>query len=108
MPNQQFIIFGGHNSCLSILINFFTHNSCLSILINFFTSQEAKEAEERAQRAEMVPEPEYTEADIPRLQEEVNELQAKFDASVVTKHSLEMELQASNERLKAATNMIRR
>ena len=73
-----------------------------------FSSQEAKEAEERAIKEEMIPEQEYTEADIPKLQEEVNALQAKFDASVVTKHSLEMELQASNERLKAATNMIRR
>lgn len=50
----------------------------------------------------------YSEADIPMLQEEVTKLQAEFDAAVVIKHKLDLELSASNERLKAATSMIHR
>ena len=67
--------------------------------------QDAKEAN-KEEDAPPEPEREYTEADIPILQEEVTELQRQFDASVVEKHSLEIELSASNERLWAATNMI--
>lgn len=54
------------------------------------------------------PEPDYTEADLPSLQDTVNSLQQQFDLSVVEKHSLEMELQSMNERLKAATEMVDR
>ncbi|KAJ8314955.1 hypothetical protein KUTeg_007105 [Tegillarca granosa] len=52
------------------------------------------------------PEEEYAEDDLPRLQEEVNQLQQLFDQAVVEKHSLEMELQSMNERLKAANEMM--
>ncbi|XP_041462850.1 dynein heavy chain 8, axonemal-like [Lytechinus variegatus] len=70
--------------------------------------KDERDAKEASREAEPAPEPEkeYTEADIPILQEEVTELQRQFDASVVEKHSLEIELSASNERLRAATNMI--
>ncbi|XP_071504103.1 dynein axonemal heavy chain 5-like [Diadema antillarum] len=70
--------------------------------------KEEREAKAANQEQAPVPQPEreYTEADIPTLQEEVTELQRQFDASVVEKHSLEIELSASNERLRAATNMI--
>ena len=54
------------------------------------------------------PEPEYTEDDLPTLQELVNELQQQFDKSVVEKHSLEIELASMNERLKAASEMVDR
>lgn len=57
---------------------------------------------------EAEPEEEYDESDLPRVQEEVNALQAEFDQSVVEKHSLEMELISMNERLKAATEMVER
>lgn len=53
-------------------------------------------------------EEELTEKDLPRLQNEVQDLQAQFDAAVVEKHSLEMELTSMKERLKAATNMMGR
>ncbi|XP_030850579.1 dynein heavy chain 8, axonemal isoform X3 [Strongylocentrotus purpuratus] len=70
--------------------------------------KDERDAKEASKEVEPAPEPEkeYTEADIPILQEEVTELQRQFDASVVEKHSLEIELSASNERLRAATNMI--
>ncbi|XP_070568705.1 dynein axonemal heavy chain 5-like isoform X4 [Ptychodera flava] len=67
---------------------------------------EKREQEEKDGEEEPEVEPEYTEDDIPKLQAEVDKLQAEFDASVVEKHSLEMELEASNERLRAATEMI--
>ena len=54
------------------------------------------------------PEPDYVESDLPGLQDTVNSLQQQFDQSVVEKHSLEMELQSMNERLKAATEMVDR
>ena len=62
------------------------------------------------QKEEAPPEPEedYEEADLPRLQDIVNQLQREFDQSVVEKHSLEMELISMNERLKAATEMVER
>ncbi|ESO89151.1 hypothetical protein LOTGIDRAFT_229063 [Lottia gigantea] len=47
-----------------------------------------------------------TEDDLPRIQEEENGLQRKFDEAVMEKHSLEMELQSMNERLKAATELV--
>ncbi|XP_077977225.1 dynein axonemal heavy chain 8-like isoform X3 [Glandiceps talaboti] len=79
--------------------------------LNERMQREREEREKREQEAkdgqvEPEPEPEYTEDDIPALQAEVDRLQAEFDASVVDKHSLEMELLASNERLRAATEMI--
>lgn len=58
--------------------------------------------------AEAPPEEDYDEDDLPRIQEEVNRLQAEFDQAVVEKHSLEMELISMNERLKAATEMVER
>ncbi|XP_052708586.1 uncharacterized protein LOC128183562 isoform X10 [Crassostrea angulata] len=60
--------------------------------------------EERSPTPE--PEPDYVESDLPGLQDTVNSLQKQFDQSVVEKHSLEMELQSMNERLKAATEMV--
>lgn len=48
------------------------------------------------------------EDDLPKIQEEVNQLQAQFDGAVVEKHSLEIELVSMNERLKAATEMLDR
>ena len=57
---------------------------------------------------EAPPEEDYDEDDLPRIQEQVNALQAEFDQSVVEKHSLEMELISMNERLKAATEMVER
>lgn len=42
------------------------------------------------------------------LEEEVTKMQGEFDAAVVVKHKLDIELSASNERLKAATSMIHR
>ncbi len=54
------------------------------------------------------PDEDLSEEDLPRVQEVVNELQEKFDLAVVEKHSLEMELQSMNERLKAATEMVER
>lgn len=62
--------------------------------------------EERSPTPE--PEPDYVESDLPGLQDTVNSLQKQFDLSVVEKHSLEMELQSMNERLKAATEMVDR
>jgi len=57
---------------------------------------------------EEAPEEDYEEDDLPRIQAEVNALQAEFDQAVVEKHSLEMELISMNERLKAATEMVDR
>ncbi|XP_053397319.1 dynein axonemal heavy chain 5-like isoform X6 [Mercenaria mercenaria] len=62
--------------------------------------------EEIQKEVEVVPEEVYEEEDLPRIQEEVNQLQAEFDQAVVEKHSLEMELISMNERLKAATEMV--
>ncbi|OWF37572.1 Dynein heavy chain 5, axonemal [Mizuhopecten yessoensis] len=69
-----------------------------------------REREEEPQEEEKAPTPEpeeeYTEDDLSRLQGEVSALQQVFDQSVVQKHSLEMELNSMNERLKAATEMV--
>ncbi|KAL4232681.1 hypothetical protein ACF0H5_007369 [Mactra antiquata] len=69
---------------------------------------ERKDTEPQEPEKEEEPEPEveYEEEDLPRIQEEVNQLQAEFDQAVVEKHSLEMELISMNERLKAATEMV--
>ncbi|XP_071801693.1 uncharacterized protein [Asterias amurensis] len=68
---------------------------------------EAREALAREEQDDPEDEAVYTEADIPGLQDAVTNLQKEFDAAVVIKHALEIELQASNERLKAATNMMK-
>jgi dynein heavy chain len=68
--------------------------------------QEEEKEEDACNKATEVEE--LTEKDLPRLQDEVHDLQAQFDAAVVQKHSLEMELTSMKERLKAATNMIGR
>ncbi|XP_025098007.1 LOW QUALITY PROTEIN: dynein gamma chain, flagellar outer arm-like [Pomacea canaliculata] len=60
--------------------------------------------EEKKEEEEM--EEELSEVDLPRIQEEVNQLQQEFDQSVVEKHSLQMELQSMNERLKAASELV--
>uniref|UniRef100_A0A2C9K4Z2 AAA+ ATPase domain-containing protein n=1 Tax=Biomphalaria glabrata TaxID=6526 RepID=A0A2C9K4Z2_BIOGL len=65
----------------------------------------AKEAE-KPQEQEEEEEEELSEADLPRMQSELSELQALFDRAVVEKHSLEMELQSMNERLKSAVDFI--
>ncbi|XP_055889444.1 dynein axonemal heavy chain 8-like isoform X3 [Biomphalaria glabrata] len=65
----------------------------------------AKEAE-KPQEQEEDEEEELSEADLPRMQSELSELQALFDRAVVEKHSLEMELQSMNERLKSAVDFI--
>lgn len=62
--------------------------------------------EEKEKPAQEEPDEELSEADLPRLQSEVNQLQQDFDLAVVDKHSLQMELQSMNERLKAATEMV--
>ncbi|CAH1799095.1 unnamed protein product [Owenia fusiformis] len=49
---------------------------------------------------------ELDEDQLPKIQSEVDALQAQFDAAVVEKHSLELELQSMNDRLKAATDVI--
>ena len=72
----------------------------LSIIVFQPTEEEEKPEEE--------PEEELSEADLPRLQAEVNALQQLFDQAVVEKHSLHMELQSMNERLKAASEMVER
>ncbi|XP_064629693.1 uncharacterized protein LOC135488785 isoform X2 [Lineus longissimus] len=57
----------------------------------------------------LTPEPDQddlTEDDLPRIQDEVNDLQQQFDLSVIEKHSLEMELISMNERIRATTEMI--
>lgn len=54
------------------------------------------------------PEQEYSEDDLPKLQDDVNNLQQQFDESVTEKHNLETELTSMNQRLKAATDLIDR
>ncbi|XP_074662754.1 uncharacterized protein LOC141915202 [Tubulanus polymorphus] len=48
----------------------------------------------------------YTQDDLEKIQKLVDELQAKYDESVVEKHSYDMQLLAMKERLKATTDMI--
>ena len=65
---------------------------------------------EEESKREPTPEPEqdYTEDDLPKLQDDVNNLQQQFDLSVTEKHNLETELTSMNQRLKAATDLIDR
>ena len=53
-------------------------------------------------------EPVLSEADLPRLLEELNVLQNKFDAAAVKKHKLHKELDSCIQRLEAATLIIER
>ncbi|CAG5121560.1 unnamed protein product, partial [Candidula unifasciata] len=50
-------------------------------------------------------EEDLSEADLPRIQQQIAELQSQFDLAVEEKHSLEVELQSMNDRLKAAKEM---
>ena len=54
------------------------------------------------------PEEDLTEADLERIETEIGDLQGLFDAAVVEKHSLELELASMKERLKAATDLMLR
>ena len=45
---------------------------------------------------------------MPRIQAEVDDLQSQFDAAVVKKHNMEIELVSMKERLKAATQLVER
>ena len=64
--------------------------------------------DEAAKQSTVQPEEDLSEEDLPRIEQEVTDLQAQFDRAVVEKHSLEMELQSMKERLKAATDMVDR
>ena len=50
----------------------------------------------------------YNETDLPRLTEELQVLQDKFDAAAVRKHKLHKELETCIQRLDAATSIIQR
>ena len=69
------------------------------------TQPEEEEEEETPSGQE---DEELNEDDLPRIQNEVDDLQQQFDASVVDKHSLAMELESMKERLKTATDIIDR
>ncbi|GFN75495.1 dynein beta chain, ciliary [Plakobranchus ocellatus] len=74
--------------------------------------QQEEEARLRAEKPEKEDaeeeeeEEDLSEADLPRVQEQVNQLQASFDQAVVEKHCLKMELKSMNERLKAAVEIV--
>lgn len=55
-----------------------------------------------------MPEESLSEEDLPRLLKELEELQAKFDASAVNKHKLHIELESCIQRMEAATSIIER
>lgn len=86
-----------------ILIISLTNTTIINTAIVFFIQPKEKETTEQEE-----PEEELSEADLPRIQVEVNQLQEEFDKAVVEKHSLQMELQSMNERLKAATELVER
>lgn len=50
-------------------------------------------------------EDDVSEADLPRIQQEITELQSQFDEAVVEKHSLEVKLQSMVDHLNAAREM---
>lgn len=54
------------------------------------------------------PEPELTEADVPRLEEELRTLQDEFDQAVMVKYDLQDEVHASSERLRVAQELLQR
>ncbi|XP_067674368.1 uncharacterized protein [Haliotis asinina] len=68
--------------------------------------EQASQPDKDAHETSDEPDEDLSEADLPRVQEVVNKLQSQFDQAVVQKHSLEMELQSMNERLKAAVEMV--
>ena len=74
---------------------------------NFLLCTQPEEEEEDETPAGQEEE-ELNEDDLPRVQNEVDDLQQQFDASVVDKHSLAMELESMKERLKTATDIIDR
>ena len=55
-----------------------------------------------------IAEDSYNETDLPRLTEELQILQDKFDAAAVKKHKLHIELETCIQRLDAATAIIQR
>ncbi|CAL1527205.1 unnamed protein product [Lymnaea stagnalis] len=68
--------------------------------------QELEPKEEDKQEEQEEEEEDLSEADLPRIEQEVSQLQALFDQAVVEKHSLQMELQSMNERLKSAVEFV--
>ncbi|KAK3577475.1 hypothetical protein CHS0354_032326 [Potamilus streckersoni] len=70
--------------------------------------QKERDEAPKEEARESTPEPdqEYSEIDLPRIKENVNELQRQFDKSVIKKHSLEIKLTSMKESLKAATELI--
>ena len=60
------------------------------------------------QPPEKEPEPELTEADLPKLEEELKTLQGEFDKAVVAKYDLQEEIDASSERLRVAQELLQR
>ena len=87
---------------------YFSCRSTVSPHISVVTLQKAEAQESSRRDRPSAPEEDLSEEDLPRVQEEVNDLQAQFDQAVVEKHSLEMELQSMKERLKAASDLIDR
>ena len=73
---------------------------------NFLLCTQPEEEEEETSAEQ--EEEELNEDDLPRVQNEVDDLQQQFDASVWDKHSLAMELESMKERLKTATDIIDR
>ena len=73
---------------------------------NFLLCTQPEEEEEDTSAEQ--EEEELNEDDLPRVQNELDDLQQQFDASVVDKHSLAMELESMKERLKTATDIIDR
>lgn len=49
-----------------------------------------------------------TEADLPKLEGELNALQDEFDKAVVVKYDLQEEVNASSERLRVAQELLQR
>ncbi|XP_028415382.1 dynein heavy chain 8, axonemal-like isoform X2 [Dendronephthya gigantea] len=54
------------------------------------------------------PEPVLTEADLPRLEQELETLQEEFDKAVMVKYDLQDEVNASSERLRVAQELLQR
>ncbi|MBN3318102.1 DYH6 protein, partial [Atractosteus spatula] len=51
---------------------------------------------------------ELTAEDLPKLESEVEEIQAEYDAAIMNKHTLETELQTHREKLRSAQDVLRR
>ena len=79
------------------------------MLANKWFTWFATQPEEEEEESNVLQEEEdLNEDDLPRVQNEVDDLQKLFDAAVVDKHSLAMELESMKERLKTATDIIDR